>query len=144
MDYTRKARIQNKRKAAAKANRRKLADVTIMAAITALFGSGMKSGDTIYGLAKRFGTSIDVLKGRNGLKTEMILIGQKLLITDTPVTTRAKVVGAIDKFTVEFQTATGTLPLKVSYRTAEAYQKLSGKEYILSYKNGALISIQPE
>lgn len=92
MDYTRKARIQDKRKAAAKANRRKLAGVTMMTAITAssLFGSGMKSGDTIYGLAKRFGTSIDVLKGRNGLKTEMILIGQKLLITDTPVTTRAK------------------------------------------------------
>lgn len=278
MDYSRKARIQNERKAAAKANRRKLAGVTMMAAITAssLFGSDMKSakaetyagyytvqkgdtltriakqynvsvnelmkenklvsdkiyigqklevpthvgeeedygeisvqshkvvsgdtlyrisvkygtsiselkkanslssdtikigqtlliptkekeisqkakqlakfytvapGDTIYGLAKRFGTSIDVLKGQNGLNTEMIIIGQKLLISDTPVTTRAKVVGAIDKFTVEFQTATGTIPLKVSYGTAEAYQKLSGKEYILSYKNGALVSIQPE
>lgn len=101
-------------------------------------------GDTIYGLAKRFGTSVDALKGQNGLNTEMILIGQKLLITDSPTVTRAKVIGAIDKFTVEFQTAKATLPLKVSYGTAEAYQKLSGKEYILSYKNGALLSIQPE
>jgi LysM repeat protein len=278
MDYSRKARIQGERKAAAKANRQKLAGVTMMAAITAssLFGSGMKSakaetevgfytvqkgdtltriakqyhvsvtelkkenklvsdkifigqklevpthleveenydeipvqshkvvsgdtlyriavtygttvnelkqfnrlstntikigqtilipfkekeiskehkqlakfytvapGDTMYGLAKRFGTSVDVLKGQNGLNTEMILIGQKLLITDTPMVTRAKVIGAIDKFTVEFQTATDTLPLKVSYGTAEAYQKRSGKEYILSYKNGALLSIQSE
>jgi LysM repeat protein len=278
MDYSRKARIQGERKAAAKANRQKLAGVTMMAAITAssLFGSGMKSakaetevgfytvqkgdtltriakqyhvsvtelkkenklvsdkifigqklevpthleveenydeipvqshkvvsgdtlyriavmygttvnelkqlnrlstntikigqtilipskekeiskghkqlakfytvapGDTMYGVAKRFGTSVDVLKGQNGLNTEMILIGQKLLITDTPTVTRAKVIGAIDKFTVEFQTATDTLPLKVSYGTAEAYQKRSGKEYILSYKNGALLSIQSE
>jgi LysM repeat protein len=278
MDYSRKARIQGERKAAAKANRQKLAGVTMMAAITAssLFGSGMKSakaetevgfytvqkgdtltriakqyhvsvtelkkenklvsdkifigqklevpthleveenydeipvqshkvvsgdtlyriavmygttvnelkqlnrlstntikigqtilipskekeiskehkqlakfytvapGDTMYGLAKRFGTSVDALKGQNGLNTEMILIGQKLLITDTPTVTRAKVIGAIDKFTVEFQTATDTLPLKVSYGTAEAYQKRSGKEYILSYKNGALLSIQSE
>lgn len=101
-------------------------------------------GDTIYGLAKRFGTSVDALKGQNGLNTEMILIGQKLLITNTPTLTRAIVIGAIDKFTVEFQTATDTLPLKVSYGTAEAYQKRSGKEYILSYKNGALLSIQSE
>jgi len=101
-------------------------------------------GDTIYGLSKRFGISIDVLKGQNGLNSEMILIGQQLLISENPVVTRAKVVGAIDKFTVEFQTASETLPLKVSYGTAESYQKLSGKEYVLSYKNGALLSIQPE
>ena len=99
-------------------------------------------GDTIYGLAKRFGTSVDALKGQNGLNEERILIGQKLLITDTTTVTRATVIGAIDKFTVEFQAGTDTFPLRVSYGTAEAYQKQSGKEYILSYKNGALLSIQ--
>jgi LysM repeat protein len=40
----------------------------------------VKKGDTLYGLAKRYGTSVDALKRANGLKGNMLDVGQKLTL----------------------------------------------------------------
>lgn len=39
----------------------------------------VKKGDTLYSIAKRFNTTVEVLKEINGLKTNTLSIGQKLL-----------------------------------------------------------------
>jgi LysM repeat protein len=40
----------------------------------------VKKGDTLYGLAKRYGTSVDALKSANGLRGNMLDVGQKLTL----------------------------------------------------------------
>jgi LysM repeat protein len=40
----------------------------------------VKKGDTLYSIARKFKTSVDVIKEINGLKDNTISIGQKLLI----------------------------------------------------------------
>lgn len=42
----------------------------------------VKKGDTLYSISLRFGLSVDTLKKRNQLRGDLILIGQKLQITD--------------------------------------------------------------
>ena len=39
----------------------------------------VKKGDTLYSIAKRFGTTVEMLKELNGLKSNTLSIGQKLL-----------------------------------------------------------------
>lgn len=102
------------------------------------------AGDTLYGISKRYQVGIDQIKGQNGFNTDRILIGQKLLIPNEVIVERATVVGAIDQFTVEFTTKSGSIALKVAYGTAESYEKLSGKPYVIGHRNAALISIQTE
>lgn len=99
-------------------------------------------GDTLWAIAGRFGTSVEKLKKQNNLTKDMVLIGQKLTISDDIFYKKAKIVGAVDKKTVEFVANKHHFVLMVPYGTAESYQKLAGKEVIVSYKNGALIQIQ--
>ncbi|MDZ5471842.1 LysM peptidoglycan-binding domain-containing protein [Bacillus sp. 31A1R] len=99
-------------------------------------------GDTLWGISKRFDIPVDKIKLMNGMKSDMVLIDQKLMLKDKMRISKAKVIGAADKFTVEFNTEKGLLTLKVAYGTAETYQKLSGKEVFIFYKNGALINLQ--
>lgn len=42
----------------------------------------VKSGDTLYGIAKKFNMSVDELKNINGLKNNLININQKLKVND--------------------------------------------------------------
>ena len=42
----------------------------------------VKSGDTIYSIAKKYGISVDKLKDLNNLKSNMISVNQKLLVND--------------------------------------------------------------
>lgn len=42
----------------------------------------VKSGDTLYSIAKKFNLNVDKLKDINNLKTNLITVGQKLLIND--------------------------------------------------------------
>jgi LAS superfamily LD-carboxypeptidase LdcB len=44
----------------------------------------VKSGDTLYLIAKKFGTTVSVLKEANRLKSDLISVGQQLQITSTP------------------------------------------------------------
>lgn len=48
-------------------------------------GGGSKShtvgkGDTLYGLSRRYGTSVNSIKSANGLSSDLIRLGQKLRI----------------------------------------------------------------
>ncbi|MFO1444324.1 LysM peptidoglycan-binding domain-containing protein [Bacillus sp. Bva_UNVM-123] len=99
-------------------------------------------GDTLWGVANRFGISVEDLKTQNNLTKDMVLINQKLIIMDNINYKKVKVVGAVDTFTVEFVANKQAFTLKVPYGTASTYQKLAGKEVIISYKNGALIQVQ--
>lgn len=49
----------------------------------------IQKGDTLYSLAKKYGTTVDQLKEENELTSNMIYVGQKLIIADlekeTPV-----------------------------------------------------------
>ena len=42
----------------------------------------VKSGDTLYSIAKKYGISVDKLKDLNNLKSNMISVNQKLLVND--------------------------------------------------------------
>lgn len=42
----------------------------------------VKSGDTLYSIAKKYGITVDKLKDLNNLKSNMISINQKLLVND--------------------------------------------------------------
>ena len=43
----------------------------------------VKSGDTLYSIAKRYNTTVDELKKINNLSSNMLSIGQQLLIPST-------------------------------------------------------------
>lgn len=40
----------------------------------------VSSGDTLYGLSRRYGTSVNAIKNANGLTSDLIRLGQKLRI----------------------------------------------------------------
>ena len=42
----------------------------------------VKSGDTLYSIAKKYGITVDKLKDLNNLKSNMISVNQKLLVND--------------------------------------------------------------
>ncbi len=99
-------------------------------------------GDTLWGIAKRFGVTVADLKKANNLRLEMVLIGQKLNIPGTVNYTEAKVIGAVDSFTVEFEDIhQEAFVLKVPYGSASSYQKKSGQQITVVHKNKAVISI---
>lgn len=98
-------------------------------------------GDTLWNIAYRFDVSVKELKSANNLKEDMVLIGQKLIIPGEIETIEATIAGAADNFTVEFTQNGHAIPLKVAYGTARKYQELSGNTIIVSYKNGAVVSI---
>lgn len=98
-------------------------------------------GDTVWSISKRFGISPKELKAANNLQEDMVMIGQKLLIPGEIQTMEATVAGAADNFTVEFTQNGQAIPLKVAYGTARKYQELAGDKMIVSYKNGAVVSI---
>lgn len=99
------------------------------------------SGDTLWGIAKRFGVTVENLANENGLKKEMVLIGQRLIIPGAAEISEAEVVGAADSFTVEFEQRGKPLVLEVPYGSASDYQKKSGQKVTVIHKNGAVISV---
>jgi peptidoglycan DL-endopeptidase LytE len=52
----------------------------------------VKAGDTLYAIAKSYGTTVTDIKSRNGLTADLIQIGQQLKISTTLATTTAPVV----------------------------------------------------
>lgn len=45
----------------------------------------VQSGDTLWAISKRYGTSVDELKRLNGLDSNLIVVGQNLVISGVPV-----------------------------------------------------------
>jgi LysM repeat protein len=99
-------------------------------------------GDTLWGIAKRYRMNVNELKSLNKLKSDMVLINQKLIIKGDISKTKAIITGAADNFTVEFKHGDEYFTLKVPYGTAQSYQKMSGKEILVVYKDDALINVQ--
>ncbi|MEW8971277.1 MAG: LysM peptidoglycan-binding domain-containing protein [Mesobacillus sp.] len=99
-------------------------------------------GDTLFNISQRFDISLKELKKANGLKQDMVLIGQQLFIPGDIEFMEATVNGAADNFTVEFEADGKAIPLKVSYKTARKYEELAGQRVVAAYRNGALINIQ--
>ena len=97
-------------------------------------------GDTLWGVAHRFGVKQEVLAKSNNLKMDMLLIGQNLFIPGKAEVTEAEIIGASDKFTVEFKESGKTFTLKVPYGTSSYYQDNSGRIVTVIHKNGAVIS----
>lgn len=102
----------------------------------------VQAGDSLWELSQRFKTPIETIKRLNGLNSNFLLIGQKLIIHEETPYVDAQVVGAADNFTVEFKTEDGYIALKVAYGTATEYQKLSGQKVSIAYKDGALVSMK--
>ena len=98
-------------------------------------------GDTLFNISQRFGVSLKELKQANGLKADMVLIGQQLVIPGEIEFMEGIVTGAADSFTVEFESDGVAFPLKVSYKAARKYAGLAGQRVFASYKNGALIDM---
>ncbi|WP_335868988.1 LysM peptidoglycan-binding domain-containing protein [Bacillus sp. 2205SS5-2] len=97
-------------------------------------------GDTLWGIAHRFGIKQEDLAKSNDLKTNMVLIGQNLFIPGEAEVTEAEVIGTSDKFTVEFKKNGKTFSLEIPYGTSSVYQKKSGQIVTIIHKNGAVIS----
>lgn len=97
-------------------------------------------GDTLNGMAKRFGVKVDELKKVNKLRNDKILIGQKLTIPGKVTFTKAIVVGAADNFTVEFKEKGESFILTVPSGTGSDYQKIAGQKITIIHKNKAVIS----
>lgn len=97
-------------------------------------------GDSLWGIAKRFGISVEELATENGLNREIVLIGQRLSIPGSIDFSEVEVVGVADNFTVEFQDQGKVFVLKVPYGQASKYVKKSGKSMKVFHKNGAIIS----
>jgi LysM repeat protein len=99
-------------------------------------------GDTLFNISQRFGVSLKEIRQANGLKEDMVLIGQQLVIPGEIEFMEATINGAADNFTIEVESDGKAIPLKVSYGTAREYEEFAGQRVFLAYKNGALISIQ--
>ncbi len=61
----------------------------------------VKAGDTLYILAKRFGTTVNQIKSYNGLKSDTVIIGQKLIIPGATAATVTSARGSRNNFTQE-------------------------------------------
>ncbi len=99
-------------------------------------------GDTLWSIADRYSVPVSELKRINHLSSNMVLIHQRLIIMEDIAVQSAKIVGAADNFTIEFQSGSRHFALKVPYGTAQEYQRLAGKTVIVTHKNGAVVNIQ--
>lgn len=101
-------------------------------------------GETLWGIANQFDTSIDTIKAYNNLSSDAVLIGQKLRIKQKNLMkVEATVGGAVDNFSVEFKINGVPIVLQVAYGTASDFESHTGKKVELIYYNSkrpALIS----
>ncbi|MDQ0269235.1 LysM repeat protein [Cytobacillus purgationiresistens] len=98
-------------------------------------------GDTLWSISQRFEIPIEDLKKVNNLVNDFVFINQKLIISDDVSLTKAKIIGAADNFTLEFKADRDFFTLHVPYGAAAQFQNLSGKEFIITHKNGTLLRL---
>ena len=96
----------------------------------------VSAGESLWSIARQFNLSISELKTYNRMTSDMVLIGQKLIINPSNLMkTTATVVGAADNFSVEFTINGEPTTIKVPYGTAQNFGDLSGKKVELVYYN---------
>lgn len=98
-------------------------------------------GDTLWGISHRYGVSTEEISRENGLKMDMVLIGQNLFIPGKAEVSQAVIIGAADSFSVEFKDQNEEFVLKVPFGTSGEYQNRSGQLVTIIHKNGAVISV---
>jgi LysM repeat protein len=98
-------------------------------------------GDTLWGISHRYGVNPKEVAKANGLKLDMVLIGQNLFIPGEAEVTKAVITGAVDSFSVEFKEGDKEFVLKVPYGTSEEYERNSGQLVTIIHKNKAVISL---
>ncbi|MFE7064107.1 LysM peptidoglycan-binding domain-containing protein [Sutcliffiella sp. NPDC057660] len=95
-------------------------------------------GDTLWGIAKRFHTTATKIKNDNNLKSEHVIIGQRLKIKGTGlVKSRAVITGIVDNKSIELLLDGEKEPivLRVAYGTATNYDIISGAKIKIIYKH---------
>ena len=75
----------------------------------------VQKGDTLYGIAKKFNTTVDFIKKMNNLSRDLITIGQKLKIN-------------VSKFSVKVDKAKNTLELKNDGELFKTYKVATGRD----------------
>ena len=99
----------------------------------------VSAGESLWSIARQFNLSISELKTYNRMTSDMVLIGQKLIINPSNLMkTTATVVGASDNFSVEFTINGEPTTIEVPYGTAQNFGNLSGKKVELVYYNNTL------
>ncbi|MFV8829232.1 LysM peptidoglycan-binding domain-containing protein [Alkalihalobacterium sp. APHAB7] len=94
------------------------------------------AGDTLWGIAQRFNISVEAIKRDNGLKSDIILIDQKLMIQKNNIKkSSATVVGIVDNISIEVLIGEEHKVLQIPYGTASNFDKLIDKKVDLVYIN---------
>ncbi|WP_162596025.1 LysM peptidoglycan-binding domain-containing protein [Bacillus sp. CGMCC 1.16541] len=105
----------------------------------------VEAGDTLWALAKRFGTTVNIIKHTNKMNNDYVIIGQKLTIPVQAKKESFTTIGAVDRSTIEVVNKCGEpVVLKVPFGKALEYQALSGKEITITYTSQtlAVLSVQ--
>ena len=94
------------------------------------------AGDTLWGIAQRFNISVEAIKRDNRLKSDIILIDQKLMIKKNDIKkSSATVEGIVDNISIEVLIGGEHKVLQIPYGTAKKFDKLIGKNVNLVYIN---------
>ncbi|OIJ22295.1 hypothetical protein BKP45_06545 [Anaerobacillus alkalidiazotrophicus] len=94
-------------------------------------------GDTLWGISRRFNLPVYELKHMNGLQDDIILIGQKLIISHSDIlSTRAEVIGTVDSTHVAFFANHVERVLKIPYGQAKHYEALVGQKVTIFFLDG--------
>ncbi|NLT95149.1 MAG: LysM peptidoglycan-binding domain-containing protein [Clostridia bacterium] len=80
----------------------------------------VKAGDTLYILANRFGTTVGQIKSYNGLKSDTIKVGQKLIIPGAVTATVTSSRGSRTNFTQE----------EINLMARAVYGEARGESYV--------------
>ncbi|WP_096202048.1 LysM peptidoglycan-binding domain-containing protein [Bacillus sp. FJAT-45350] len=89
----------------------------------------VEPGDTLWGIGRQFQMSIDEIKALNKMTSDLVIIGQELVIKQKDLyKTKATVVGAVDSFSVEFVIGGEFTVMQVPFGTASRYEELTGAE----------------
>ncbi|WP_180954331.1 LysM peptidoglycan-binding domain-containing protein [Bacillus sp. M6-12] len=92
----------------------------------------VSKGDTLWSIAKHFGTAVQTLKADNKITSNTVKIGQQLHIRTMDETT-AMVIGAADANSVEFKVGNEYQVFRVPNRSGETFQEISGKKVKIIY-----------
>lgn len=98
----------------AQASPKKQASKTAAPTRTVSYRYVVSRGDTLYALARRFGTTVDALRRTNGLQSDLIRPGQRLVIPGVKITPQVPPRGRTIKIKVPEEAAAESTPLEIN------------------------------